>query len=75
MISRYLTWAFKSELKYRVPINDCRVKPTLQQNIYYCVAFSKQMPNLNALLTVTSDINDVLFALFSFLIQAVPKLA
>jgi hypothetical protein len=32
---------------------------------YYCAAFLRQMPNFNLLLTVTSDINDVLFALFN----------
>jgi hypothetical protein len=46
-----------------VSINDCRVKPTLKK--YDCGDFLKQMPNFNLLLTVTSDINDVLFALFN----------
>jgi hypothetical protein len=32
---------------------------------YYCAAFLKQMPNFNLLLTVTSDINGVLFSLFN----------
>jgi hypothetical protein len=32
---------------------------------YYCAAFLRQMPNLNLLLTVTSDINGVLFAHFN----------
>jgi hypothetical protein len=31
----------------------------------YCAAFLKQMSNFNLLLTVTSDINGVLFALFN----------
>jgi hypothetical protein len=32
---------------------------------YYCAASLKQMINFNLLLTLTSDINGVLFALFS----------
>jgi hypothetical protein len=32
---------------------------------YYCGAFLKQMPNFSLSLTVTSDINGVLFAIFN----------
>jgi hypothetical protein len=32
---------------------------------YYCAAFLKQMPNFNLSLSVTSDINGVLVALFN----------
>jgi hypothetical protein len=49
---------------YRESIKDCRVKPALKKN-YYCAAFLKQMPNFNLSLSVTSDINGVLVALFN----------
>jgi hypothetical protein len=32
---------------------------------HYCAAFLKQMPNYNLLLSVSSDINDALVALFN----------
>jgi hypothetical protein len=54
-----------------ISINDSRVKPALEKNIRYYATSLKQMPNFNLLLTLTSDINGVLFAFsiqFSFLI-------